>query len=117
MAWQEGNMLIKSHVGSIGKNSSMNSLDLNVISWFRKQPKFDSRYWGSDNKPDGKSGSLTLSLEQVKELKSLLNTIDLDSDDGMLDTIGIPLETNSDLSTVREQAKYISTEEDSTRPW
>ena len=118
MAWSDSNMDIKSHVGSIGTNSKMNSLDLNVISWFRKQPKFDLRYWDSENKPDSKSGSLTLTLEQMKALKSLLNGVDLDSDDGMLFTIGTELSSNGELSAVRELVKsQNSVEEDTARPW
>ena len=113
--------VIRSHIATLGTNSRMNHLDLNVVSWFRNMPKLDLRYWTDDNRPDGKSGSITLTRDEAIRLRDALNSINLESDDGMLLSLGTPLTDNEQLATVRKekasQAPTKSHTADSTLPW
>lgn len=99
---------LMTHVGTLGVNSKMNDLDLNVVGWFKKEPKFDLRYWDDTNTPDPKSGGITLSLEQLRALKVILNSVDLDSVTRPIE-VGLQVDdnlnpTNSNLRELRAQA-------------
>ncbi|MDP5276427.1 YdbC family protein [Chengkuizengella axinellae] len=48
--------------------------ELNLISWNGRDPKYDIRDWSPDHEKMGKG--VTLSHEELKELKQLLNEID-----------------------------------------
>ena len=111
---------IRAHIGTLGTNSRMNHLDLNVVSWYKNPPKLDLRYWTDDNAPDGKDGKLTLDKKTAIALRDLLNSIDLEGDDGLFLTLGTPLKSNDELCTVRETVKAASTKKDtgsSVLPW
>jgi len=49
--------------------------EMNLISWNDREPKYDIREWSPEHEKMGKG--VTLSLEEVKELKGLLNSIDI----------------------------------------
>ncbi len=50
--------------------------ELNLISWNGKEPKYDIRDWGPDHEKMGKG--VTLTANDVKALKELLNGIDFE---------------------------------------
>ena len=64
------------NLGILGEGSKGWSKELNLISWNSRKPKLDIRDWNEDHEKMGKG--ITLSKEEVKNLKELLNSIDLD---------------------------------------
>lgn len=66
---------IVEEVGVISTSSNGWNKELNLISWNDRQPKFDIRDWSIDHSKMGKG--ITLSNEELKVLKDLLNSIDL----------------------------------------
>jgi len=66
---------ITKQVGVLSKSASGWSKELNLISWNDREPKYDLRDWSPDREKMGKG--VTLSVEELKALKELLNTIDL----------------------------------------
>ncbi len=50
--------------------------ELNMISWNGREPKYDIRDWTVGKSKMGKG--VTLSLEEIKALKELLNSIDFE---------------------------------------
>lgn len=48
--------------------------ELNLIRWNDRQPKYDLRDWSPDGKQMGKG--VTLTEEELKALKTLLNKMD-----------------------------------------
>lgn len=61
--------------GVISESSKGWKKQLRSISWNDREPKFDLREWAPDDSKMGKG--ITLSKEELIELKELLNTIDL----------------------------------------
>lgn len=49
--------------------------ELNLVSWNGRQPKYDLRDWAPEHEKMGKG--ITLSKEDLKELKNILNKMDL----------------------------------------
>ncbi len=49
--------------------------ELNLISWNDREPKYDIRDWSPDHEKMGKG--VTLSRDELVELKKLLNSMDL----------------------------------------
>ncbi|MDU2489162.1 MAG: PC4/YdbC family ssDNA-binding protein [Clostridium celatum] len=66
---------IKEKVGVIAESSKGWKKELNLISWNGKEAKYDLREWAPDHEKMGKG--VTLSGEEVKALKELLNSIEL----------------------------------------
>jgi len=66
---------IQETLGSISENSKGWSKQLNLISWNDRAPKYDLRDWSPENEKMGKG--LTLSKEELIELRNLLNKLDL----------------------------------------
>lgn len=114
-------MSILSHIGVVGRNKKMNPLDLNVVSWNGGMPKLDLRYWTEENKPEGgTSGKLTLTLEEAKRLRDLLNSANLDADDGTLTSLGVPVVNAEQLCVVRAKQEQLTKEQSNKRspiPW
>lgn len=67
---------IEKNLGTISENAKGWSKQLNLISWNDRPAKYDIRDWSAENDKMGKG--LTLSREELKELKALLNAMDLD---------------------------------------
>jgi hypothetical protein len=65
---------IKRTVGVLGKGSKGWKKELNIISWNGRRAKVDIRDW--DEKHEKMSRGITLSKEEVIELKKLLQHID-----------------------------------------
>ncbi|MBQ9282569.1 MAG: hypothetical protein IJ207_10320 [Treponema sp.] len=51
------------------------NLELNKISWNKKAAKYDLRSWSGDHQKMGKG--VTLSAEELKNLRDLLNAIEI----------------------------------------
>ncbi|MFT8363656.1 MAG: PC4/YdbC family ssDNA-binding protein [Sporolactobacillus sp.] len=65
---------IAKKVGAISQSPRGWEKQLNVISWNERAPKYDLRDWSPDGAKMGKG--LTLSIEELKALKRLLNHMD-----------------------------------------
>lgn len=61
-------------IGVLSESSTGWRKELNLISWNEREPKFDLRDWAPDHEKMGKG--ITLSEEEVKQLKGLLETLD-----------------------------------------
>lgn len=66
---------IKESLGVLSESSKGWSKELNLVSWNDKEAKFDLREWDADHKKMGKG--VTLSVEEIKKLRDLLNGIEL----------------------------------------
>lgn len=66
---------IKETIGSLSESSKGWKKELNLISWNDKEPKYDLRDWDSEHKKMGKG--VTLSVEELKKLKEILNQMKL----------------------------------------
>ncbi|MDQ0246173.1 hypothetical protein J2S09_003760 [Bacillus fengqiuensis] len=66
---------IKENIGTLSQSSKGWNKELNLISWNGKEPKYDLRDWAPEHDKMGKG--VTLTLEELKKLKDLLNGIKL----------------------------------------
>ena len=66
---------IKETVGVIAESAKGWKKELNLISWNGKDAKYDLREWAPDHEKMGKG--VTLSNDELKALKELLNSIDI----------------------------------------
>ncbi|SCJ21357.1 Uncharacterized protein conserved in bacteria [uncultured Clostridium sp.] len=66
---------IEENFGIISNSRNGWSKELNLVSWNDRPAKFDIRDWDEDHQKMGKG--ITLSIDEVRELKKILNDIDL----------------------------------------
>ncbi|WP_368262710.1 YdbC family protein [Clostridium disporicum] len=66
---------IKETVGTLSESLKGWKKELNLISWNSNEAKYDLRDWGPEHKKMGKG--VTLTMEELKVLKKLLNSLDL----------------------------------------
>lgn len=66
---------IEKELGVIAESAKGWNKELNLISWNGKEAKYDLREWAPDHEKMGKG--ITLSMEEIKGLKKLLNTLDI----------------------------------------
>lgn len=66
---------IKKELGIISESTKGWTKELNLISWNGKEAKYDLRDWGPEHEKMGKG--ITLSLDELKTLKSILNDLDI----------------------------------------
>jgi hypothetical protein len=66
---------IKETVGTLSEGSKGWKKELNLISWNDKEAKYDIRDWDAEHQKMGKG--VTLTLEELKKLRDILNEIDL----------------------------------------
>lgn len=64
---------IKETLGTISESSKGWKKELNLISWNDKEAKIDLREWSPEHEKMGKG--VTLSVEEVKKLRELLNSM------------------------------------------
>ena len=62
--------------GSLSESSKGRKKDIKLTSWNQKEAKYDIREWSPDGEKMGKG--VTLSKEEIINLRDLLNKIDLD---------------------------------------
>ena len=66
---------IKENIGVISESAKGWSKELNLVSWNDKEPKYDLREWDPAHENMGKG--ITLTHEEIKKLKDILNAIEL----------------------------------------
>ncbi|HSQ89580.1 YdbC family protein [Romboutsia sp.] len=66
---------IVEEIGTISETSSGWSKELNRISWNGREAKYDLRDWSPEHAKMGKG--ITLSIDELKALKELLNKMDI----------------------------------------
>lgn len=66
---------IKKQLGIISESAKGWSKELNLVSWNDKESKYDLREWDPDHEKMGKG--LTMTVDELKKLKELLNVIKL----------------------------------------
>lgn len=66
---------IEKELGVLAESSKGWTKELNLVSWNGKEPKYDLREWAPDHEKMGKG--VTLSVDEVKALKEILNNIDI----------------------------------------
>ncbi|GMQ56263.1 hypothetical protein AN1V17_06560 [Vallitalea sediminicola] len=66
---------IQETIGSLSENNKGWAKELNLISWNDREPKYDLRDWDPEHEKMGKG--VTLSKDELKKLKELLNELDL----------------------------------------
>lgn len=66
---------IKENVGVLSESSKGWRKELNLVSWNDNAPKFDIRDWSQEHDKMGKG--VTLTTEELKELKNILNNMEL----------------------------------------
>jgi hypothetical protein len=62
-------------LGALSKSASGWEKQLNLISWNDRDPKYDLRDWSPDGQTMGKGATLT--KDELKALKELLNKMDI----------------------------------------
>lgn len=67
---------IKKNLGTISESSKGWMREVNVMTWNNKKPKVDIREWDEEHGKMGKG--ITLSKDELKKLKDILNQIDID---------------------------------------
>jgi len=66
---------IKETVGVLSESAKGWTKELNLVSWNDREPKYDIREWSPEHDKMGKG--VTLSKEEVKALKQVLDKMDL----------------------------------------
>ncbi|BDR64072.1 YdbC family protein [Clostridium tetani] len=66
---------IKETLGVVSESAKGWNKELNLISWNGRDPKYDLRDWAPEHEKMGKG--ITLSIEELKELRDILNKMNL----------------------------------------
>lgn len=66
---------IEETIGIVSESAKGWKKELNLISWNGREAKYDLREWSSEHDKMGKG--VTLSHEEIKQLRDLLNNLDL----------------------------------------
>ena len=66
---------IEKELGYISESPKGWTKELNLISWNGKEAKYDLRDWAPEHEKMGKG--VTLSVDELKQLKELLNSMDI----------------------------------------
>ena len=67
---------IAEHIGVLSTSAKGWTKELNSVSWNEREPKYDIREWSPEH--DKMTKGLTLTREELKGLKRVLNEMDLD---------------------------------------
>ncbi len=62
-------------IGTLSESAKGWTKELNLISWNDREPKYDLRDWAPEHEKMSKG--LTLTTEELKQLKNILNEMDL----------------------------------------
>jgi hypothetical protein len=66
---------ITDKIGVLSESNKGWKKELNLISWNNREPKYDIREWSPEGDKMGKG--VTLSLEELKKLKEILNELEI----------------------------------------
>lgn len=69
---------IEEELGVVSESNKGWTKELNLVSWNGKEAKYDIRDWAPEHEKIGKG--ITLSKNELKSLKELLNNMDLQSE-------------------------------------
>ena len=61
-------------IGQLSESNKGWKKELNIVSWSDNKPKYDIREWAPNHEKMSKG--ITLSTEELKELKDLLNNME-----------------------------------------
>ncbi|MTI85377.1 MAG: hypothetical protein FH756_16170 [Firmicutes bacterium] len=64
---------IKENIGVLSESAKGWTKELNLVSWNGREPKYDLRDWDPSHEKMGKG--VTLTVEEIKALKKLLNEV------------------------------------------
>ena len=64
------------NLGNISESAKGWKREINVMIWNKKKPKVDIREWDENHEQMGKG--ITLNKAELKQLKDILNQIDID---------------------------------------
>ncbi|MBP5569139.1 MAG: hypothetical protein J6X54_07965 [Treponema sp.] len=67
---------IVKNIGTVGEGKGGWNIELNLVSWGGRPPKYDLRSWAPDHQKMGKG--ITLSKEELENLKNILNSTTLE---------------------------------------
>ncbi len=67
---------IKKSLGTISESAKGWKREVNVMTWNNKKAKVDIREWDEKHEKMGKG--ITLNKEELKQLKDILNQVDID---------------------------------------
>jgi len=67
---------ITMEIGVLSEGSKGWQKEVNMVSWNDRKPKVDIRDWAPEHAKMGKG--ITLSTEEARKLKEILDTLDLD---------------------------------------
>lgn len=67
---------ITKSIGTVSEGKTGWNVELNLVSWGDRPAKYDIRSWSPDHQKMGKG--LTLTSEELKSLKNLLNSIEIE---------------------------------------
>lgn len=62
-------------IGTLSESAKGWTKELNLISWNDREPKYDLRDWAPEHEKMGKGTTLT--VDELRELKDILNKMDL----------------------------------------
>jgi len=66
---------IQQNFGTISEGKGGWKMELNLVSWGERPPKYDIRSWSPDHEKMGKG--ITFTKEELSSLRDLLNTLTL----------------------------------------
>lgn len=66
---------IKENIGVLSESAKGWSKEINLVSWNDREAKYDLREWDPNHEKMGKG--VTLTVEEVRKLRELLNGIEL----------------------------------------
>lgn len=66
---------IKETVGTLSESTKGWKKELNLVSWNDKEAKYDIREWDLEHKKMGKG--ITLTVEELRKLKGMLDNMDI----------------------------------------
>jgi hypothetical protein len=67
---------IKENLGTVSESNKGWTREVNIMTWNNKKPKVDIREWDQNHEKMGKG--ITLNKDELKELKNILNKINID---------------------------------------
>ncbi|PRR83635.1 YdbC family protein [Clostridium vincentii] len=67
---------IKKTLGTISESAKGWKREVNLMTWNNKKVKIDIREWDENHEQMGKG--ITLNKEELKQLKDILNQVDID---------------------------------------
>ena len=64
---------IEKHIGVLSQGKGGWQVELNLVSWSGREPKFDLRSWSPDHQKMGKG--ITMTQEELKKLGQIIRSL------------------------------------------